>query len=84
MLVLLPTQAKRNRGPSLSRVVHKDGHKHVEFPGVCGPPEGTGYLVSRSYSRLALRREFGVNGMGFIHMPTVIAISLFQHTQGTQ
>lgn len=53
MLVLFPTQAKMNRGLSLSRVVHKYGHKRVDFPGVCGPPEGIGYLV-RSYSRLAL------------------------------
>jgi hypothetical protein len=70
----------------------KEGQRSKSFKGcsqawsqgICGPPEGTGYLVRRSYSRLALRREFSVNGMEFTHMFTVTALSLFQHTQGTQ
>lgn len=80
LLVLFPPQEKRNRGPSLPVIAYKYSHKKAELPGICGSPMGTGYLVSTISSRLALRREFGVNSMG----PTVTATSLFQHTQGTQ
>lgn len=83
MLVLLPPQEKRNRGPSLPVVAYKYSHKHAELPGICGSRMGTGYLVSRNSSRLALRREFGVNSVGPTHLLIVTATSLLQHTQGT-
>lgn len=84
ILVLLPPQEKRNRDPSLPVVAYKYSHKYAELPGICGSPMGTGYLVSTISSRLALRREFGVNSVGPTHLPTVKETSLFQHTQGTQ
>lgn len=59
MLVLFPPQEKRNRGPSFPVVAYKHA-KHAELPGICGSPMGTGYLVSRISSRLALRRENSV------------------------